>query len=139
MTSTGQLAGVKYRLTFMLLAAVAAIAIAASVGAGAARAEHGCPAGYGCGWVDGSYGIPMGKWAGNNNNLSIFTQSACQTGNWNDCISSIWNEGTSCNLTWWTNSGYSGNGYRNNRGTGTGFLSPEFWNDEFSSDRWCEY
>lgn len=118
-----------------VLAALAALAVAPSV----SRAAHGCVSTYACGWVDGEYGTPMGKWAENTPNLSVFSQSACQDGNWNDCISSIWNEGTSCNVTWFINSGYGGSGYKNNLGTGTGYLAPGVWNDEFSSLKWCLY
>jgi Peptidase inhibitor family I36 len=122
-----------------LLAVLVATAAFASLGAlpSVASAEHGCVAAYACGWVDGGYGTPMGKWSENTPNFSVFGQSRCQTGNWNDCVSSVWNEGTSCNVSWYVNSGYGGGEYRNNRGTGSGVLGG--WNDEFSSLKWCVY
>jgi hypothetical protein len=126
------------RMTRMLALLVVAAAIVPVGVPSVAKAEHGCVSSYACGWVDGGYGIPMGKWSENTPNFTVFGQSRCQTGNWNDCVSSLWNEGTSCNAIWWTNSGYGGSGYHNNLGTGTGVLSGG-WNDEFSSLKWCQY
>lgn len=97
---------------------------------------HGCPSSYGCGWVNSGYGGPMGKWAGNNPNFTVFGQSQCQDGNWNDCISSIDNNGTSgCNMNWWWNAGYGGNVWSERVGYDYGSIGSS--NDQFSSDSWC--
>jgi hypothetical protein len=79
----------------------------------------------------------MGEWAGNNSNLSVFTQPRCsEFGNWNDCISSIDNNGTSgCNINWWWDAGYSGTLWSERPGYAHGSLGSS--NDEFSSDSWC--
>jgi hypothetical protein len=99
--------------------------------------SYGCPSTYGCGWVNAGFGTPMGKWAGNNVNLDVFPQSQChKVGTWNDCISSIDNNGTSgCNINWWWNSGYGQPLWAERPHVAHGSLGSS--NDQFSSDSWC--
>lgn len=96
--------------------------------------------GYACGWVNTYWGSSRGNWAGNNPHLSDFTESNCsKNGNWNDCISSLWNNGTSCNITWFWDASYGTPGLLNHMDNGDPDLtdnSPN-WNDQISSDEWC--
>lgn len=115
------------------------LAIAAQHGSSAVSPDndsHGCPSGYGCGWVNNQYGGAMGKWAGNNPNFSVFGQSQCQKGNWEDCISSIDNNGTSgCNINWWWQNNYGGNVWSERQHDDHGAIDGS--SDQFSSDSWC--
>jgi hypothetical protein len=108
----------------------------------AAGDGYGCPSLHGCGWVNSQFGTPMGQWAGPNAKFSIFGQPNCQEGNWNDCISSIDNNGSQCRINWWWDIGHnSGNVWRLNRGYAYSNLNPDpagrNANDKFSSDDWC--
>ena len=102
---------------------------------------YGCVSGYGCGWINSNFLSKMGKWAGPNDKFSLFGQPLCQEGNWNDCISSIDNNGTSgYRINWWWDVGQSGNVWRLARGRAYSSLNPDpagrNANDKFSSDDW---
>ncbi len=56
----------------------------------------------------------------------------CAFAQFNDCASSIDNNGAIGNVHYYENASYGGNAYQNNSGTGTNFLG-SFWNDRFSS------
>lgn len=125
-----------------LLAAVVSVAVAAlafSAQRASAFDAHGCPASYGCGWVDGSFGgarTPEGNGAFANQvtALSIYGQSTCQTGNWSDCISSVVNAGTVCTDFWFQNNNFGG--------WDVGFVPQDARasisnNDAYSSMRFC--
>ena len=97
---------------------------------------HGCPSTYTCGWIDSGFSNLMGKWAGNNTNFQVFPRSGCQTGTWNDCVSSIDNNGTSgCSVTYFWNAGYGTPSFNDAQHIAYGSLGSS--NDQFSSDRWC--
>jgi len=99
-------------------------------------------AGDACGFINSNFGSNRGNWAGDNTDLSVFTQSNCQKGNWNDCISSLWNNGTSCNITWFWDASFGTPGLLNHLDNGDSDLSNNVangstWNDKISSDEWC--
>lgn len=98
---------------------------------------HGCPSTYACGWVNLNFGTPMGRWAGTNSDFRAFFQPACALGNWSDCISSMFNNGTSCTVHWWANIGFGGGEYSIARGFGDSDLRTSGWNDRISSNSWC--
>jgi hypothetical protein len=116
--------------------AVTLVSIVAFAGGAASQASAAtCPATYSCGWVNSGFGSDRGQWAGNNPHLSAFGNSNCQSGNWNDCISSDANSGTSCTVHYWTDASYSGTPH--NIGMGSFESSLGGLNDEFSSNSWC--
>ncbi|KMS69990.1 hypothetical protein ACM01_32850 [Streptomyces viridochromogenes] len=55
-----------------------------------------CPGAHLCVWVDADYGGPMGTFEHSNNSWTPYSQPKCtKTGNWSDCASSGYNNGTS--------------------------------------------
>jgi hypothetical protein len=120
-------------VTTTVLSVVLAGAAMGVVTSGASAAT--CPSTYACGWVNSNFGSSRGQWAGNNAHLSVFGNSNCQTGNWNDCISSDANSGTSCVVHFWTDWGYAGTIHSIGMGSFEGGLGG--LNDEFSSNNWC--
>jgi len=63
--------------------------------AAAVAAFDGCPSTYLCFWVNASRGGAEGEVAGSNPDWADFAQSQCKSGTWNDCASSLVNNGTS--------------------------------------------
>jgi len=126
--------------TAPLASAEGQVAHASSVMSGVASAQTavlGCPSGYLCFWKDINYGGAMGKVAGNNMNFTAFRNSSCQTGTWNDCISSVYNNGTRCNVAIYRDANYLGGGLTVPRQTGIANLGSYGLNDAISSNRWC--
>ncbi|GGN15018.1 peptidase inhibitor family I36 protein [Streptomyces fuscichromogenes] len=99
-----------------------------------AAVPSGCSAGYLCFWVNIGYSDGPGKLSGSNTNWTAFSHSTCQTGTWNDCASSIYNDGVNDNAVVYTDAGYSGSSGVIDRGVG-GDLSAA-WNDVISSNSW---
>jgi hypothetical protein len=52
-----------------------------------------CPLQFLCFWVDAGPSGAMGKFKGDNDNWGNFSQQTCQTHNWNDCASALYNHG----------------------------------------------
>jgi hypothetical protein len=125
----------KPRRTFVALAATALCALGGTAGFAASAQAASCPSTYACGWVDSGFGGARGQWAGANPHLSAFGQPQCQSGNWNDCISSDANSGTSCSVHWWWDWGYSGNENTVARGVFESSIGSA--NDQWSSNSWC--
>ena len=125
-------------------AAPAAAPTASHATATPQAAAASCPSTYACFWVNNYYGGTMGKVAGNNTNyMNLSNSSGCTKypGTWNDCISSVANEGTSCTVYFWTDSGYSGRYHSVAIGDWIGDFS-DWWsdsafNDAISSNHWC--
>jgi hypothetical protein len=110
---------------------------AASEMVSAQTAPAGCPSGYLCFWKDINYGGAMGKVAGNNLNFTAFRNTSCQTGTWNDCISSVYNNGARCTVAIYRDANYLGGGLTVPRQTGISNLGTYGLNDAISSNRWC--
>jgi Peptidase inhibitor family I36 len=118
------------------VALATAACAAAALGTVAASASAAtCPSTYACGWINSNFGSNRGQWAGTNPHFSAFGQPNCQDGNWNDCVSSDANSGTSCTVHFWTDSSYQGT--RHNVARGNFESSLGGLNDEFSSNNWC--
>ena len=111
----------------------------------ASAAGPPCPVGYLCFWAgsNGSTAGP-GELAGTNPNWGWFGQSACHPPNaaadsnntWNDCASSIKNNGTSyCSLVWY-NASYGGFAVELSRGEWVSDLHSFNMNDAISSNSW---
>lgn len=105
-------------------------------------------AGFACFWVNNNFGGTRGRVAGDNPNyLNLSNSSGCTQypGTWNDCISSIRNDGTECTIWFWTDANYQGRSHSLSRGDEvpdfalappTGYSDPSF-NDSISSNHWC--
>jgi hypothetical protein len=105
-------------------------------------------AGFACFWVNINFTGTRGRVEGNNSNyLNLSNSSGCTRfpGTWNDCISSIRNDGTQCTVWFWTNANYQGRAHSLARGDEVpnfasappvGYSDPAF-NDSISSNHWC--
>jgi hypothetical protein len=126
-----------------LLSGIAVLAISA-VGAGvftsSAAAQFHCTGGVydGCAFANANYEggtyhwrIESGYFVHSFTGLS--SVSGCTTGSFNDCVSSLDNEGP-YPISYHKDAGCSGGEYYNEIGTGTSYVG-EFWNDTFSSLR----
>ncbi|MEJ2854196.1 MULTISPECIES: peptidase inhibitor family I36 protein [unclassified Saccharothrix] len=108
--------------------------------------DTSCDAGYICFWVHINRAGAKGRLSGTNAEWDDFPQSQCEgTGNWNDCASSIINNGRSCNAMVWQHPGYGGAGLRVLRGNGYINLTDHYitwpftdWNDKISSNWWVD-
>ncbi|MEW2301359.1 peptidase inhibitor family I36 protein [Streptomyces sp. NPDC006655] len=116
-----------------VLAGSASSALSAQV-AKPAAVPAGCSAGYLCFWVNAGYNDGPGKLSGSNANWTAFPHSTCQTKTWNDCASSLYNDGVNDNAVVYTDANYSGSSGTIARGTG-GDVSAA-WNDVISSNSW---
>jgi hypothetical protein len=103
-----------------------------------------CPSTYLCFWVNANWGGAMGKLAGPNPTWTVFPQSQCRGGNWNDCASALYNHGSSDQALVYENVGESGPYACIPRGT-TEFANLTQWvysqdghsmNDSISSNAW---
>ncbi|MEV0183472.1 peptidase inhibitor family I36 protein [Streptomyces sp. NPDC050625] len=103
----------------------------------AAAAPAGCPSSYFCFWVNAGYSDGPGKLSGKNSDWSAFGHSSCPSGTWNDCASSDYNNGVSCDAVVWTGKSYGGTGGWVPKGTGGNFNST--FNDAVSSNSWGVY
>ncbi|NJP99713.1 peptidase inhibitor family I36 protein [Streptomyces zingiberis] len=131
--------------------AAAAAGVVMTAGAGifvtaptAQAAYADCPqeSGYLCFWKDANYAGSPGKLSGSNTRWSAFAHSSCQTGTWDNCASSIANEGLSCEAVVYENPNYGGSSWVINRDTSAANLvnwskpSGGNWNDAISSNSW---
>jgi len=82
------------------------------------------------------YGGETGYWNVKDNNFADDDGPCNLAGNWDDCISSLWNELPNCNASWYININQGGTPYKNDIGTGSSDLRP-YWNDLFSSFNKC--
>jgi hypothetical protein len=123
-------------------AATPSVAAHATIG-GAVTQDTGCAPGDLCFWVDTNKGGAKGRVSGNNQSWG-FPQASCTNGTWNDCASSIQNNGESCDVNVYENAGYGGHKLTIRRGdyisdlTGYWITFPiDSWNDDIQSNRWC--
>lgn len=99
-----------------------------------AAAPSGCTSGNFCFWVNPGYSDGPGKLSGKNRDWSVFAHSSCPGGTWNNCASSDYNNGVSCDAVVWTGTGYGGTGGWVWKGTGGDFTST--FNNAVSSNSW---
>ncbi|TCO60833.1 peptidase inhibitor family I36 protein [Actinocrispum wychmicini] len=131
----------------VLAAGIAALPLLSMLAAApsAEAATASCPADSLCFWVDTNYspGAP-GVVKHSNPNFTAFPHSACQTGTWNDCISSIANT-KGCTAYFHVDANYRGHSHSLAAGDRvpnfaaqppTGYNDPGF-NDKISSDSTC--
>jgi Peptidase inhibitor family I36 len=125
-----------FGLATLLLATFGMVAVTAGP---ASAAPAGCTATFLCLYPDPGYSGGFGHVAGNNSNFNRLPTSThnCGNGTWNDCISSAFNDGTSCTVWLWSAAGYSGRKLSIARGTGYRNLSTVNFDDVTSSNHWC--
>lgn len=123
----------------LLAAGVMAAATMGFAAAPASAAPAGCPSSYFCFYADPDYSGGMGKVQGNNTHFSSFHTSThnCGNGNWNDCVSSVFNNGTSCTVFLWSDADYQGKVLPLVRNQGYRNLKTQAFDDVLSSNHWC--
>lgn len=124
------------RMHLLAVLAVLACVVGVVVAIAGTASAATCPSTYACGWVDSGFGVDRGQWAGTNPRFSDFGEPQCQTGNWNNCISSDANSGTQCKVHFWTLNSYTGSVHTLARGSFESYVG-DFFNDTFSSNNWC--
>lgn len=119
----------------------AGLTVTAAAPAVAAAAPSGCSAGNLCFWNGTGYSDGPGELAGSNSNWAVFSHSTCGSGTWNNCASSLYNNGTSCTAVVWLSAGYTeGNEYLakgqgvTNLATWNTDTGP--WNNNISANSW---
>jgi hypothetical protein len=105
--------------------------------------DTSCAPGDLCFWVHADKGGAKGRVSGNNTAWG-WPQASCANGTWNNCASSIQNNGNNCDVNVYDFAGYSGASLRITRGTYISDLSGywitfpfDSWNDDIQSNRWC--
>ncbi|MFE3032917.1 peptidase inhibitor family I36 protein [Streptomyces canus] len=152
----------KARLAGTVAAVAAAVALGCGTGTEAQAAAPtspsavspqvtSCPAasGYACFWVNSYRGGTMGKVSGDNPDFRyVHNTSGCTEypGSWNDCISSVENQGTQCTVFFYSDAQYLGTRHSLSIGDRVndfslpssqgGYNDPNF-NDAISSNSWC--
>jgi hypothetical protein len=126
-----------------------AVAAPAEPAGAAADDIWGCPSSYACFWAGAHMAPPMGKVSENNKNFgNLPYSSGCTSGSWNDCISAVDNNGTTCTVYWFMDADYKGRWHSLHKGDYVtdlsssspppiGYADPSF-NDAISSNRWCQ-
>lgn len=107
-----------------------------------------CPPTYYCVWVNTDYNDGPGKWAGNQSNYTAWPHSGCgilSLWTWDNCASSVFNHGQSCNMTLYDGINYTGAYFRLDKGSQRANLKLNKMsdggnmNDRISSHYWCNY
>jgi hypothetical protein len=106
-------------------------------------ADTTCNPGDLCFWVNENKGGAKGRVSGDNSSWS-WAQSSCANGTWNNCASSIQNNGRTCTVNVFEHAGYGGARLTLVRGTYISSLGGHWitfpvdsWNDDIQSNRWC--
>jgi hypothetical protein len=123
----------------LLLASAATVVISTP-----AMADTTCASGDLCFWVNENKGGLKGRVSGTNRRWSAFIQSQCQTGTWDNCASSVQNNGAHCDARVFSAFDFGGPQLLVHRGEyianlqdrddGLGLF--EDWGDRISSNDW---
>jgi hypothetical protein len=114
--------------------------------AAAGRAD--CPSSWFCVWVDVDFVGGPGKWQGNESNYTNWLHGGCGVRSlwtWDNCASSVFNNGQSCNLTFYDGINFAGAWYNLPRGSFLAFMTQDLMsdqanaNDRISSHKWCTF
>jgi hypothetical protein len=104
--------------------------------------DTSCNPGDLCFWVNINRGGAKGRVSGTNSTWP-WTQAQCAGGTWNNCASSIVNNGTQCTARVWADASYGGAHLDVLRGNDFINLTDHYitfpfrdWNDEISSNSW---
>jgi hypothetical protein len=105
--------------------------------------DKSCAGGDLCFWVDTNKDGAKGRVAGDNLAWN-WGQPACGDGTWNNCASSIQNNGNYCTVWVFADAGHGGSNLELTRGTYLSDLTGYWirwpfrnWNDEIQSNKWC--
>jgi peptidase inhibitor family I36 len=107
-----------------------------------AAVPAGCTSTNLCFWNNAGFNDGPGRLSGTNSSWFSFSHSSCPNGTWADCVSSIFNDGSSCTARVWFLSGFGaptlsiarGNGFSNLTQVQTGLGVS--WNDEIEANDW---
>jgi len=94
-----------------------------------------CPSGYLCFWNLQNYSGTMGKFAGNNQDWSIYKTSACTSGSWANCAESAYNHDTTCTVYLFAATYYKGSYHSLARGDSTPNMYGDYLNTVESNRR----
>ncbi|WP_405099769.1 peptidase inhibitor family I36 protein [Micromonospora sp. NBC_01412] len=104
----------------------------------------GCPQTYFCVWAASDFNDGPGKWQNDEANYAAWGHGTCPSGTWSNCVSSVFNNGQNCAVTFYDGSSYTGAFfYRLQRGGYLANLAYDKWsdgtspNDKISSHKWC--
>ena len=117
------------------------LTVASSQSAQSFAAPSGCTAGNVCFWVNANFNDGPGRLSGINRDWSVFHHSTCPNGTWNNCASSVYNNGVSCWAVLWMDPGFGGLSMVLANGTGESDLTDDeevgsLFNDNISSNSW---
>lgn len=107
-----------------------------------AAVPAGCSATFLCFWNNANFDDGPGKLSGTNSSWFDFSHSSCPNGTWADCVSSIFNDGTSCTARVWFLAGFGGPTLEIARGSGISNLTTlpngvgGTWNDNIEANDW---
>lgn len=125
--------------TTSMAGAAGTTSTAGAPAAAPAAAPSGCPAQYACFWKNANFNDGPGKVKGDNEDFRALAHGSCPSGTWNDCISSIYNNGRSCTVFFFKDINYRGE--KHSLGLGDSVSDISRWvsgfNDQISSNRWC--
>jgi hypothetical protein len=138
--SSGRIATIAAALA---LAGGALTATAATATAAPQTVPAGCGSGNFCFWNNANFNDGPGQVSGNNANFTVFSHSSCPYGTWNDCISSVYNNGTSgLGVNVYRDANYLGPSFCVSDNSGYAYL-PTYYtnttvvlNDSISSNKW---
>lgn len=126
--------------------AAAAPAVADPAGDVGVAGREDCGAGNFCAWVNPGFNDGPGQWSGDTANYFGFSHSSCGIVNlrtWNNCASSVFNNGNNCNVRIFADPNYRGAYITLPRGSYLADLRADRMsdgthaNDKISSHDWC--
>ncbi|GAB1692500.1 peptidase inhibitor family I36 protein [Krasilnikovia sp. M28-CT-15] len=133
---------------FAMLMGTAALVLSAPAAPAVANADgpvravvadpHGCPKGNFCFWANPNFHDGPGKVTDDNEDFRQLRHSTCRTATWDNCISSIVNNGRYCTVYMFSGLNYGGSWHSLGVGDEKSDLSQWTFNDAISSNRWCE-
>ncbi|MFI9005764.1 peptidase inhibitor family I36 protein [Actinosynnema sp. NPDC053489] len=102
-------------------------------------APAGCHSSNVCFWANNNYNDGPGELSGTNPDWRRFAHGSCGGGTWNNCASSVYNNGTQCWADLWDGLDYalgSRGGLSLSRGTGIANLGSWDFDNAISSNSW---
>jgi hypothetical protein len=107
-------------------------------------APAGCGSGNLCFWNNSGFNDGPGQLAGTNPNWGVFAHGSCPSGTWDNCVSSLFNNGNTSAANVWRYTNYGGAGACWAKGTGNSNLASVNYpgtsvnmNDTISSNNWA--
>jgi hypothetical protein len=127
-----------------LISVLGVVASGPTAEAATSSAPSGCSAGDFCFWNNINYNDGPGRVSGDNTSFWAFPHSSCPNGTWANCISSVFNNGTSgMGVDVYDQTGYNGDHYcvPDNVGlpnlTEVDYTGTSLWmNDNIESNYW---